>query len=568
MLGDVLERLQTAEVDGQLDLRGMAAQALIGHADRDRRALHCRAQRGGEAVLREHVRVDPARDALQLVERLVELPLELLDDRLLLGLQLLAREAEMHAERDEPLLGGVVEIAADPAPLGVGGGESARLGGAQLALESPGLDGEQRRRGRGVDELRVLGESVVRVEGGNREAVASDLRPLPAGGIGRGQEVAACCVAELSGGGIPVAEPQRRVVERVDHDRVPALGCGPVGELAQELSERLAGEEIGLQERDREAEREHDPHPDEQPRERVVRSLTHPDHEHGEVEDEERRDEQQRGRGHGDERSPLRPCRGPEAPNPDGDDAGDDGQPDVGDELRHRLEQPRLGADLERIAGGRRRHTRQAVSVTDEHRGEEQRRAEEERQHESEGHEQPAVGGVFQPAGGEGETEVQAHRDQRGDADDAEAVDERYTRPLPRERPGHVSERDEQRPEPAGRPAPPPDEPDEDRSDDQVGPVRARAAWMGEMLARHAEQERGDGHGRECDHGDLVGVRNDPGARRTQARPFDVGRSGSPEGFRTRDHGLSLATAQGFRKRLPCNWCRSGERLRPTSSRR
>ena len=135
VLGDVLQRFQAAEVDGQLDGRRMSAQALVRDADRDRRPLHRRAQRGGDAILRQHLGIDPARDALQLVERLVELPLELLDDRLLLGLQLLAREAEMHAEGEEPLLGGVVEIAPDPAPLGVGGGESARLGAPELALE-------------------------------------------------------------------------------------------------------------------------------------------------------------------------------------------------------------------------------------------------------------------------------------------------------------------------------------------------------------------------------------------------------------------------------------------------
>ena len=184
VLGDVLQRFQAAEVDGQLDGRRMSAQPLVRDADRDRRPLHRRAQRGGDAILRQHLGIDPARDALQLVERLVELPLELFDDRLLLGLQLLTREAEMHAEGEEPLLGGVVEIAPDPAPLGVGGGESARLGASQLALEPSRLDGEQRRRGSRVDELRVLGEGVVGVEGGDGQPVAPDFRPLPARDLG------------------------------------------------------------------------------------------------------------------------------------------------------------------------------------------------------------------------------------------------------------------------------------------------------------------------------------------------------------------------------------------------
>ena len=257
----------------------------------------------------------------------------------------------MHAEGEEPLLGGVVEIAPDPAPLGVGGGESARLGAPELALEPSRLDGEQRRRGSGVDELRVLGEGVIGVEGGDGQAVASDFRPLPARDLERSRQLAALRVAEVSGGGIPVAEPQRRVVECVGHDRVPARRSGPVRELAQEAAEDLAGEEIRLKKRDREADRKHDPHADEQPGERVVGALADPDHEHGEVEDEERRHEERRGRGDGDERPPLRSRRCPETPEPDRCDDGDDGQPDVGDELRHALEQPRRRADLERIVG-------------------------------------------------------------------------------------------------------------------------------------------------------------------------------------------------------------------------
>ena len=181
------------------------------------------------------------------------------------------------------------------------------------------------------------------------------------GTLGRMRELSALSVAELPGGGIPVAEPQRGVVESVGHDRVPARRSGPVRELAQQAAERLAGEEVGLDERDREPEREHDPHADEQPGERVERALAHPDHEHGEVEDEQRRHEQQRGRGDLGERPPLRSRRCPEAPDPDGCDAGDDGKPDVGDERRHACRAApaptRPGTD----SRGRRRRRRRAA---------------------------------------------------------------------------------------------------------------------------------------------------------------------------------------------------------------
>ena len=211
VLGRVLQRLEAAEVHGQLDRPGVTAQALVRDAHRDRRVLHRRAQCGGEAVLREHLRVDTARDALQLVERLVELPLELLDDRQLLGLELLAGEAEMDAEGDEALLGGVVQVAPDPAPLGVRGGEGARLRCAQLALQPAGLDGEQRRRGGGVDELGVLGESASVSRAATGQAVAPDLRPLSARARpGVRASSPPCGVAELPGGRIPVREPERR----------------------------------------------------------------------------------------------------------------------------------------------------------------------------------------------------------------------------------------------------------------------------------------------------------------------------------------------------------------------
>ncbi len=69
VLGRVLEGLQAAEVHRQLDLLGVPAQPVGRHAHRNRRAPHGRAQSRGEAVLREHLRIDAARDALQLGER-------------------------------------------------------------------------------------------------------------------------------------------------------------------------------------------------------------------------------------------------------------------------------------------------------------------------------------------------------------------------------------------------------------------------------------------------------------------------------------------------------------------
>ena len=162
-----------------------------------------------------------------------------------------------------------------------------------MPLEPAGLDREQGCHPGRVDELGILCKRLVCVERRHRDAVACDLPPLPSGTLGRLRELSAIGVTELPRVRVPVAEPQRGVVESLGHDRVPAFGRGPVRELAQQLAERLAGEQVGLYERDREPEREQDPHAEEQPGKRVERALAHSDHEHGEVEDEQRRHEQQ-----------------------------------------------------------------------------------------------------------------------------------------------------------------------------------------------------------------------------------------------------------------------------------
>ncbi len=398
----------------------------------------------------------------------------------------------MNAQRDESLLRGVVQVAADPASLGCCGREGARLQRAQLALEPAGLDSQQRRGRGGVDELGVLCQCFVRVESGNGQPVAPALRPLPARVLGWTCERDARRVAEVTGAGIPERKPERRIVEGPCDDVAPAFRRGPVRKLAQELAEGAAGEEVGLQERDRESEREHDPHAGEDPGERLESAAVDSDHEHREVEDEQRRNEQQRRRCDRYEAPSLRPGGGSEASDPDGGDAGDDSQPDVGDDRRHRLEELRLRADVERVAGAR-LDARGQRSFAGERGGEEERRAEVQRQDEDQGREQLPVGGGSEPAGGEGEAEVQAHRDRRGGAQDAEGVYERLVGALPRDRPGQVPECDEEWAEPARGATAPPHESDENRGHDQIGRVAGGSERIREVVARHPEQERRGG---------------------------------------------------------------------------
>jgi len=230
-----------------------------------------------------------------------------------------------------------------------------------------------------------------------------------------------------------------------------------------------------------------------------------------------------------------------------------------------------LRAELERIVGAGAAAGEQRA-FADERGCEEERGSEEQRQDDSQGCKQVAVGGGSEPAGGEGEAEVQAHRDQRAGAEDTKAVEERYVRPLPGDRPGHVPERDEQRAEPAGRPSAPPHQPDEDRDRDQVGRVDARPVRTGEVLARRPEQEGRGGDRHQCERGGSLYAPRQPRARRAQPCPLNFGGTGRGEGLRARNHGLSLATGPGFRKRscrtsgvvLVNNACpfRAGDRFR------
>ena len=77
VLRRVLQRFHAAVVDGRLDLGRVAADPAAGHLDRARAATPDGAQRGQEPALGEQAREDPVREVAQLLDRLVELALEL-----------------------------------------------------------------------------------------------------------------------------------------------------------------------------------------------------------------------------------------------------------------------------------------------------------------------------------------------------------------------------------------------------------------------------------------------------------------------------------------------------------
>ena len=104
----------------------------------DRRGHRCplgqRVQRDVEAVL-QRGRMDAAGELAQLLQRLGQLVARGAHE--LLGLLRVATDLapdqrELQRERDQPLLGAVVQVALDAAPLGVGRGDDALAGGLQL----------------------------------------------------------------------------------------------------------------------------------------------------------------------------------------------------------------------------------------------------------------------------------------------------------------------------------------------------------------------------------------------------------------------------------------------------
>src|SRR5215207_3279290 len=117
VLGDVGQRLGDDEVGGQLDLLGELSRGHLAHLDRQRSAVSECLDGRPEAAIGEHRRVDPTRQLAYLLERLVELLTRAVQQAPRLPgvrAQLLSGHPERERQRDEPLLGAVVEVTLQP----------------------------------------------------------------------------------------------------------------------------------------------------------------------------------------------------------------------------------------------------------------------------------------------------------------------------------------------------------------------------------------------------------------------------------------------------------------------
>ena len=122
MLRDVREGLDDHEVRGALDGRGKPLPGCQRAVERrrDGTAGRDRGERGLEAPVHEDRRHRAPHERAQLGEREPRLDPRLRDDRLRrgrVGVDPLLRAAEIDRERDEALLGAVVDVALDPAQL-------------------------------------------------------------------------------------------------------------------------------------------------------------------------------------------------------------------------------------------------------------------------------------------------------------------------------------------------------------------------------------------------------------------------------------------------------------------
>jgi len=123
VLRDVRERFRDDVEDRHLDRARQRPVEVDLELDRDARALGQRLERGREAAIGEDRRMEAARQLAELLKGERELLARTAEDRrgsVRIDPELRLGEPEGERERDEALLGAVVEVPFEPPPLGVG----------------------------------------------------------------------------------------------------------------------------------------------------------------------------------------------------------------------------------------------------------------------------------------------------------------------------------------------------------------------------------------------------------------------------------------------------------------
>ena len=272
VLGHVRQRLRHHEVRRRLHRLGqpLAGRGLQLH--RHRGAMRERLERGVEPAVAEHCRVDAARQLAQLLERRVELGRGRREQ--LLGLagrsrQPGARHPQLQRHRHEPLLGSVVEVALEPAPLAECRVHPAPALVAQLLDLRPQLRVQalvlERQRGRGAhrrDQVALVVQGGVVHDCGHRGPVVLHHRGHPVLERGRAAPPADPRRSRSAHARQPVEEREAGVPESVGQGVAePAAATVALGETRHQLAHRSGPRQPAAQKTAQEGERnQHEAH--------------------------------------------------------------------------------------------------------------------------------------------------------------------------------------------------------------------------------------------------------------------------------------------------------------------
>ena len=195
--------------------------------------------------------MDAARQLPQLLERARQLVAGRGDEQLgggRVGVDPAPRQPQLQGERDEPLLRAVVQVALDPAALGVPGRHQALARGAQLREALLGLhvqplvlDRDRRAGSDGLDHLRIVVERGVVDDRRHPAPVVVDVRDRPVGVRRRDRHRRAARVQVALGARLPVGEHEPGIPERA-RQRGPQRFAAHRSQLCEQLGQPAARE--------------------------------------------------------------------------------------------------------------------------------------------------------------------------------------------------------------------------------------------------------------------------------------------------------------------------------------